>query len=447
MEQQKLFLTASDVLLAEQSDSQFLTVTMRMMSTRANLNGEGVTEAFIDEIVANPEKYMCTPLYADTGKLKAHQYRTLGHGYDRRTGKFLTDQIGGFCSFEKVNDEFGVSLFGEARIPKREEEICAAICELYSYGQLNFSFEITYVPEATRCEGSVMYVDADPRNALTGMAVVSVPAYPEATALNLVAEANDSETDDATDKPMMAEDRPNKQETNEVTGMPDEKLEVAEAQTEAEEVEVKAETAEAESAVTEAAEETSETVAESAEAMSRETVTVDTPVESAIERVSEPDPALADSDNPLAEPVPGDVPPAPPEKEHVVVTEVVEEYHTRITTLEKIVAEKDARIEELNQQLSDYEAIKAEVEEFRKAKAEQEHQAKVAKAESYAKRNGLSLEDEAVKAAVAELNYEALMDLAMASEPDETTAETAVASVVCDMKITDPYGGMVSSYK
>ena len=57
-----MFVLASDVLLAEQqTNNQFMTVKMRMLSTRANKNDQGVTEAFIDEIVANPEKYDCTP--------------------------------------------------------------------------------------------------------------------------------------------------------------------------------------------------------------------------------------------------------------------------------------------------------------------------------------------------------------------------------------------------
>lgn len=119
-----------------------MSVRMRMFSTRPNGNGDAVTEAFINEIVANKEKYVCIPLCADTGKLLNGDYNGLGHMLDSRTGRFLSDQIGSFYNFEKVSDEYGVSLIGEARIAKRNVEICNAINELFEAGKLNFSFEL-----------------------------------------------------------------------------------------------------------------------------------------------------------------------------------------------------------------------------------------------------------------------------------------------------------------
>ena len=44
---------------ALESGDIFMTVTVRMASTRKNLNDVVVSEKFIDEIVSNPEKYMC----------------------------------------------------------------------------------------------------------------------------------------------------------------------------------------------------------------------------------------------------------------------------------------------------------------------------------------------------------------------------------------------------
>ena len=38
---------------------------------------------------------------------------------DLGTGQFQSEQIGSFFSFARAQDEFGVSLIGEARIPKR----------------------------------------------------------------------------------------------------------------------------------------------------------------------------------------------------------------------------------------------------------------------------------------------------------------------------------------
>lgn len=98
------------------------------------------------------------------------------------TQTFHTTQIGSFNSFQKVVDEYGVSLYGEARIPKREANICAAIREMYRCGILCFSFEISFVTDGVIEDNGVMFIDANPHNTLTGMAVVSVPAYPEATA-------------------------------------------------------------------------------------------------------------------------------------------------------------------------------------------------------------------------------------------------------------------------
>ena len=39
----------------------YMSVLMRMFSTRPNRNGFAVSEAFIDNIVANAPKYTCLP--------------------------------------------------------------------------------------------------------------------------------------------------------------------------------------------------------------------------------------------------------------------------------------------------------------------------------------------------------------------------------------------------
>lgn len=61
---------------------------------------------------------------------------------DLGTGQFQSEQIGSFFSFAKAQDEFGVSLIGEARIPKRSPALCETIMKMYERGELNFSFEI-----------------------------------------------------------------------------------------------------------------------------------------------------------------------------------------------------------------------------------------------------------------------------------------------------------------
>lgn len=183
-----IIMNASNILISElKSNRRYMALSMRMFSTRENLNHVAVTEAFIDNIIANKEEYICMPLCADVPKMKKKDYRGLTHLYDAKSGTFLADVIGGFYDFEKVSDEFGISLIGHARVNKRIEAVCTAIEELYANNALNFSFEIS--AGELREENGITIVDASDNNELTAMAVVSVPAYPESKALDLVAEA------------------------------------------------------------------------------------------------------------------------------------------------------------------------------------------------------------------------------------------------------------------
>ena len=53
---------ASQVMISEaQSNDIYMTVLMRMFSPRPNRNGYAVSEAFMDNIVANAAKYTCLP--------------------------------------------------------------------------------------------------------------------------------------------------------------------------------------------------------------------------------------------------------------------------------------------------------------------------------------------------------------------------------------------------
>ena len=53
---------ASQVMISEtQSNDIYMTVLMRMFSTRSNRNGYAVSETFMDNIVANAAKYTCLP--------------------------------------------------------------------------------------------------------------------------------------------------------------------------------------------------------------------------------------------------------------------------------------------------------------------------------------------------------------------------------------------------
>lgn len=53
---------ASQIMISEaQSNDIYMSVLMRMFSTRPNRNGYAVSEAFMDGIVANAAKYTCLP--------------------------------------------------------------------------------------------------------------------------------------------------------------------------------------------------------------------------------------------------------------------------------------------------------------------------------------------------------------------------------------------------
>lgn len=119
----------------------------------------------------------------------------LTHRLNKTSGIFESEQIGSFFSFAKEIDNGVISLLGEARIPKRNPILCDTLMRLYEAGALNFSFEIL-VGNATRMDG-ITLIDAAEGNELIGMAVVTTPACPEATALKLIAEdENDSDRED-----------------------------------------------------------------------------------------------------------------------------------------------------------------------------------------------------------------------------------------------------------
>ena len=99
---------------------------------------------------------------------------------DPLSGEFESEQIGSFYSFAKAIDEFGASLIGEARIPKRNQALCETLQKLYERRELNFSFEI--MVESMDERNGIWVIDAADGNELIGMAVVTTPAYPEATA-------------------------------------------------------------------------------------------------------------------------------------------------------------------------------------------------------------------------------------------------------------------------
>ena len=96
--------------------------------------------------------------------------------------------IGSFYRFEKAEIKEGeIALIGFARVLKRNKKVCSAIAELFAAGDLKFSFEITCGEYAKLDDGTIR-IDASEKNFIEGMAIVSMPACPDAVALELVAE-------------------------------------------------------------------------------------------------------------------------------------------------------------------------------------------------------------------------------------------------------------------
>lgn len=163
-----------------------MAIKVKMLSDRRNLNRMRVTAAFIEQVVANRQRYIGTPLMVDKLRLESGQYSRLTHMQDERTGAFCSQQIGSFIAFETLTEDDGETvLVGTARVEKRFERACTAIQQLYDLDKLRVSFEIT-ASVYQQLEDELI-IDAADGNNLIGMCIVSIPAYEDAKALALVA--------------------------------------------------------------------------------------------------------------------------------------------------------------------------------------------------------------------------------------------------------------------
>lgn len=192
------FVTFASVISEIEQSDLFMTVKTRILETpKANLNGARVTEAFVDDLIANKARYIGLPLYADKKALINGNYDRLGHLYDSKTGEFHSTQIGSFYEFEKEDFKGGSYLVGYARIPKRDKDLSKAIAELFADGKLKFSYEIACCEYKELADGT-FEIDAGENNYLEGTAIVTFPACEDAVALEFVAQrvADDIERGD-----------------------------------------------------------------------------------------------------------------------------------------------------------------------------------------------------------------------------------------------------------
>ena len=334
-----------------------------------------------------------------------------------------------------------------ARIPKRETEICEAVTEMYDEGLLCFSFEVKYLTDDTHiAEGGARIIDVGPHNALTGCAIVSVPACREAVALDLVAELKDGGELTAIDR---GETMPNEQMTAEVN---EEEVQVAE--------ETVAENAAGTEAVAET--QTEETVAEDAADDEKqndemkedgEEETKDDAVAEVVMHRIETEQTYRAGDPRWDEPA-------------TVCTQVTE---TVVETVEEgpdgaVVAEaeepvviaeedeKDRKIAELETRIAELEVIEGKYNEIMKAEAEKALAEKQAKAKAFAEKQGLDVADVAVAEAISALDYAKIAELTMAQAKDEEPEAkeepaqkiTLASFVELDVGEQNSYGGLLN---
>ena len=420
-EQEKLVLLSERVSISEEAklNPTFLTVDVKLCDSSLNLNREGVTQEFIEQFVANANDHVCLPFYADVKNLLAENYSALGHLYNKATRKFGTQMIGSMSEFYTETDDNGImSLCGKIRIPKRDRDIVYRLVDLYEMGRFAVSTEVSYDPRECEITANGKFIVASENSSLNGLCLVWTPACADAYAMDMVAEAADDSEEVVTEGEELTAER------GETKPMEKENITA----------EVTEETVITEEAVAET-EETQETAAEEQTAVAEE----QEPVEEQKEE------AVAETDEANAEVL-----------EHSVDThESVEnwggepvhvfEYRERVietmNDAEALVAELDAKITELEEIKSKYDAIV--VAEQEKAMAEKRESAKV-----FAEKQGLDVNETAVAEAIQNLDYAKIAELTMAQaqeEPvkNEQPAITLASYVELDIS-EDKYGGLLS---
>ena len=287
----------------------------------------------------------------------------------------------------------------EARIPKREAEICQRLIELYEMRMLNVSYEIRYVRSDVVIKDSVLYVDASENNFLTGMCVVSVPAYPESTARSLIAEELTDKPDDkdVEDELEMEDDKEENEGADKMT-LEEAMSTIAQKDQMIAELEGKVAAAE-----------------KNAEDIENEKKAKDT--------------ELAQKD----------------EDKKKVDEELVAAQES-IASKDQEIASKDQTIAELEAKVAELEPMKAELENMKAEKEAAILAEKQNKAKSFAERLGLDVENDDVKNAIASLNYEALASLDEGVKPSaEEKITLASFAMTSGMEIDDKYGDLLNA--
>lgn len=309
-------------------------------------------------------------------------------------------------------------------------------------GDLNFSFEIKYTEDNVIKENGVLYIDAGEHNVITGMAIVSIPAYDESFALSLVAEeredAKGEEAYEGVDKmnteaekiaeevsiAETAESECKKQKMDEAEETDAQKkceAEEAEAQKKckAEETEAqkkcKAEEADAQKKCESECDPETKDEMDDEDCMS---------AECAKKKIAELESAVAESrDEATAW-----------EAKWAAIKAEKEALYAQIAGL-------NAQIADLSSQIEALRAVEAEMAAIRAKQEADELAAKQEMAKTYAMKQGLDIAQEAVASAVESLDYTKIAELVMArdAEVEKKGITFASYSAFEPMKITNRF--------
>ena len=458
-EQNKLVLLAEDILITQESKLNpiFLTVDVKLCDSVLNSNREGVTEAFIADVIERQNAHVCLPFYADVKNLLAGNYDQLGHLYNRATKKFGTSMIGSMSEFYAETNEYGVvSLMGKIKIPKRDRDIVDRVVDLYEMGHFAVSVELSYDPRELVVAQGGKFIDVSEHSALTGLCLVWRPACSDATALDMVASVH-------ADDSVIVADSEEQGMRGETRSMDDNKeltVEVEEEAVVAEEQQVEAEPE------TEAVEETVVAEGETAEADAGESESdgdgadtedgADDAGDDQGDDAEEDGPLVDDSDEKrVSEQANAEVLEnsidiheglyeCPETGETVHVVETRERFVETIEAQEQTIAELKNRIAELEEIEGKYNTMIAEREAAELAE-------KKAQAKAFAEKQGLDVTVAEVQDAIENLDYTAIAEMTMAQEQSEeersgepATPAITLASFV-DLEVSDDnaYGGLL----
>lgn len=180
-------------IASDESNDIYMSLHIRLITDKKNLNGLKFTKSFINSIVDNRDFYNGLPLVAEKQKLEKKEYSSLGHAKNT-DDSFHTDQIGSFITFysKENKSKNRTELFGVAKVFKRFPQVCESIMELYEQDKLFFSVEASVGQYESKNEFERV-VSAHEDNCLLGDCLVSYPAEKASVAEILVAENEEGE--------------------------------------------------------------------------------------------------------------------------------------------------------------------------------------------------------------------------------------------------------------